>query len=77
MWCGTRPLMEVCPCLFKIVANKEAWIMDYIVDGSGGIYWNIIFYRHFNDWELEVVLNFFHQLYHYMNARFLWKGMIP
>lgn len=47
----------------RIVVNKEAWIMDYLVDEGGGIHWNVIFCHSFNDWEMEMVLYFFHELY--------------
>lgn len=62
-WCNDSSLMVEYPLLFNIAANKDAKVKDYFVGENGQISWNITFIRHFNDWELDRVLNFFQQLY--------------
>lgn len=62
-WCGEGPLRTVFPHLFAIASNKEAWVQDCIDRERGLLHWNVTFFQHFNDWELESGVEFFHTLH--------------
>jgi hypothetical protein len=61
LWCGETPLKTLFPVLFSCSSNKTAYIeslLSRIVEGEGRV-WNLSFFRDFNDWEMDELLNFF------------------
>lgn len=63
LWCSNSPLMVEFPSLYSITTNKESLVMDCLGGDSGNRHWNVLFVRHFNDWELEEVMAFYQVLY--------------
>jgi hypothetical protein len=63
IWFGDQPLKYAFPPLFSIARYKEAWVMDNFIWRNGSVEWDVIFVRSIQDWELDVVLSFFDQLY--------------
>lgn len=63
VWCSNLPLMREFPLLFSIAVDKDALVSDYLDRVSGNIHWNVIFWRYFNDWEMENVVAFYQVLY--------------
>ena len=60
-WCGDTALMDRFPLLFNCSNNCEATI-DTVLNrpNSGGVgTWNVTFTQGFNDWEVEMVVDFF------------------
>jgi hypothetical protein len=49
--------------LFSIARNKDVRVADNLVVQNGVTQWNVIFTRLVQDWEVEMVLSFFTQLY--------------
>uniref|UniRef100_A0A2N9G2U9 Reverse transcriptase domain-containing protein n=1 Tax=Fagus sylvatica TaxID=28930 RepID=A0A2N9G2U9_FAGSY len=62
-WCGTGSLKDGFPELFRIARNKEALVWDHIRYQNGGVYWDLNFTRHAQDWELEAIFSFMELLY--------------
>jgi len=56
-------LKEVFPELFSIARCKEAWVVDNLLSSNGVIQWNVSFVRSVQDWEVDLVLEFFEVLY--------------
>uniref|UniRef100_A0A2N9H3D8 Reverse transcriptase domain-containing protein n=1 Tax=Fagus sylvatica TaxID=28930 RepID=A0A2N9H3D8_FAGSY len=66
-WCGDTSLMVLFPILFTCSANREATIAEVLSgpDSAGVREWNVTFVRDFNDWEVDVVAEFFQFLHSY------------
>ena len=62
-WCGSGPLKQTIPELFRLACNKEAYIGDYIVHRNGSIHWDLDFTHLVQDWELESVSTILDLLY--------------
>jgi exonuclease III len=62
-WCGSQPLKQTFPSLFRIARYKEAWVKDNFVWRNGVVEWNVFFVRDIQDWEMEVISPFFEVLY--------------
>jgi hypothetical protein len=63
-WCGDLALKDRFPLLFTCSSNQGA-TLDTVLrrSASGGVgEWNVTFTRSFNDWEVEMVVEFFHVL---------------
>ncbi|KAF5457277.1 hypothetical protein F2P56_021390, partial [Juglans regia] len=54
VWCGDQTLEMVFPALYRIAANREVAVADVQLFSHGSHQWNIIFYRDFHDWELDM-----------------------
>jgi hypothetical protein len=79
IWCGTCSLKEGFPELFRIARNKEALVRDHIRYQNGGVFWDLNFTRHAQDWELEAVFSFMELLYSSLakghgEDRMCWRG---
>jgi hypothetical protein len=77
-WCGDRSLEQCFPALFSIARNKDATVEDNLVVHNGAIQWNVLFTRHIQDWELDMVISFFDRLYssstrHGEGDRLVWN----
>ena len=58
-WCGDMPLCEAFPFLFALACSKRGKV-DEVWDLSRGEgAWMPIFVIPFNDWELDIVQNYF------------------
>ncbi len=62
-WCGDAPLKEVFPDLFECASCRDASIESVPIWQAGGVEWNVTFVRHFNDWEMPMVVSFLDFLY--------------
>uniref|UniRef100_A0A2N9EED7 Reverse transcriptase zinc-binding domain-containing protein n=1 Tax=Fagus sylvatica TaxID=28930 RepID=A0A2N9EED7_FAGSY len=64
-WCGGTSLMVLFPNLFTCSSNREATIANVLTspDSRGVREWNVTFVRDFNDWEVDLVAEFFHFLH--------------
>uniref|UniRef100_A0A2N9FG93 Reverse transcriptase zinc-binding domain-containing protein n=1 Tax=Fagus sylvatica TaxID=28930 RepID=A0A2N9FG93_FAGSY len=64
-WCVDTSLMVLFPTLFTCSSNREATIADVLtgLDSRGVREWNVTFVRDFNDWEVDVVAEFFQFLH--------------
>jgi hypothetical protein len=51
------------PTLFSIAQQPDAWVADHMQYQDGRLQWDVIFTRPVQDWEMEMVLSFFEQLY--------------
>ena len=63
-WCGDLPLQLAFPILYTFAANKEAFIESSLlcqVEGNRRT-WDVRFIPSPNDWEAEVVVDFFRVL---------------
>jgi hypothetical protein len=67
-WCGDTSLMVLFPTLFICFSNREATIAEVFsgLDSRGVREWNVTFVRDFNDWEVDVVVEFFQFLHSHM-----------
>jgi hypothetical protein len=67
-WCGDTSLMVLFPTLFTCSSNREATIAEVLSgpDSRGVWEWNVTFVRDFNDWEVDVVAEFFQFLHSHM-----------
>jgi hypothetical protein len=79
IWCGTCRLKEGFPELFRIARNKEALVRDHVRYQNGGVFWDLNFTRHAQDWELEAVFSFVELLYSssakgHGEDRMCWRG---
>lgn len=39
---------------YCIAQNKDAFVVNYMSWNDGVLYWDILFTRFFNDWELKI-----------------------
>jgi hypothetical protein len=64
-WCGDATLMALLPNLFAYSSNREATIDNDLTstDFRGVREWNVTFVRDFNDWGVDVVVEFFQFLH--------------
>ena len=60
-WCGNTALMDRFPNLYTCSSHREVTIDSVMLRPvAGGLCeWNVTFVRDFNDWEIEVVVEFF------------------
>jgi hypothetical protein len=77
-WCRDRSLKQCFPVLFSIVRNKDAMVANNLVVQNGVIQLNVIFTHPVPEWEMEMVLSFFAQLYsisirHGEDDRLVWS----
>ena len=58
--CNDQPLKEAYLDLYDIVIDKEALVESYLVRQAVGErrIWDVRFFCDFNDWELEIVVDF-------------------
>jgi len=63
LWCGDRPLKLCFSTLYTIARSPDAWVVDNLSMVGGVTHWNVLFTRNAQDWELEMVMSFFEQLY--------------
>ena len=68
-WCVEVSLEEAFPRLYSLASSKDAWVAQ-LWDQSGNLgYWNPIFTRLNNDWEMEEVKTFFSRLHSHVLRR--------
>ena len=79
-WCGDMALMDRFPSLYACSTQREVTIASVLMrsDVGGPCEWNVTFGRDFNDWELDLVVEFF-QLLASNNSKegtdgLRWKG---
>uniref|UniRef100_A0A2N9EL19 Reverse transcriptase domain-containing protein n=1 Tax=Fagus sylvatica TaxID=28930 RepID=A0A2N9EL19_FAGSY len=67
-WCGDTSLMVLFPTLFTCSSNRDATIAEVLSgpNSRGVREWNVTFVRDFNDWEVDVVAEFFQFLHSHM-----------
>ena len=67
-WCGDLSLQQAFPVLYNFAANREASVKSSLVcQGAGdGRTWDVHFNRGPNDWEADVVVDFFRLLAAYL-----------
>ena len=58
-WCGDKPLCDAFPSLFALACSKRAKVAEVWDLSRGEGAWMPTFVRPFNDWELDIVQNFF------------------
>jgi hypothetical protein len=63
LWCGNRPLKLCYPDLYFIACFSDAWVVDNLSVVGGVAHWNVLFTRYAQDWEVEMVIAFYEQLY--------------
>jgi hypothetical protein len=51
------------PTLYTIARSHDAWVVDNLSMVGGVAHLNVLFTRNAQDWELEMVMSFFDQLY--------------
>ena len=63
-WCGDLPLLLAFPTLYNFAANKEASVESSLIcqGARDRRTWDVHFIRDPNDWEADVVDDFFHFL---------------
>ena len=62
-WCGTGPLKQTYPELFRLAWNKDAFIGDYMEHRNGSFHWQLQLTRSLQDWEVESISSFLDLLY--------------
>lgn len=62
-WCGEQPLQHAFSRLFSLAQNKKAVVTDCMGWNVDQIHWDIIFHRALQDWELDLLAEFFTLLY--------------
>jgi hypothetical protein len=67
-WCGDTSLMVLFPTLFTCSSNRDATIAEVLSrpNSRGVREWNVTFVQDFNDWEVDVVAEFFQFLHSHM-----------
>jgi hypothetical protein len=63
LWCGEVIFKDFFLALFCIARIKEAFVVDYLSWNAGVLYWDILFTRSVNDWELGMLQSFLGLLY--------------
>ena len=63
-WCGDMALMDRFPSLYACSTHRDVTIASVLMrpDAGGPCEWNVTFGRDFNDWELDLVVEFFQLL---------------
>jgi hypothetical protein len=63
-WCGYMALMDRFPTLYACSTHREVTIASVLTRPVAGrpCEWNVTFGRDFNDWELDLVVEFFQLL---------------
>lgn len=64
------------PCMMTL--SKQAWVTNLLEDLGVADQWNLCFYQHFHDWELDIVETLFSRLLVILvrreeNDRVIWK----
>uniref|UniRef100_A0A2N9FWK9 Reverse transcriptase domain-containing protein n=1 Tax=Fagus sylvatica TaxID=28930 RepID=A0A2N9FWK9_FAGSY len=72
IWCGTCSLNDGFPELYRLVRNKEAFVMDHLHYHNERVSWVLNFTRHVQDWELEAVSSFLSSLFEFSSRP--WGG---
>jgi len=49
--------------LYSIACFPNAWVVDNLSVVGGVAQWNVLFTRYAQDWEVEMVMSFYEQLY--------------
>ena len=49
--------------LFWLAVNKDKWVFDAWEEGGEVGNWNLLFSRHFNDWEMKEEEDLFRKLH--------------
>jgi hypothetical protein len=64
-WCGDTSLMALFPTLFTCSSNRDTTIVNVLTSpNSRGVQeWNVTFVRDINNWEVNVVVEFFQFLH--------------
>ena len=62
-WCGEDSLDEAFPRLYYLASSKDAWVAQLWDQSRNLGYWNPVFTRLNNDWEMEEVESFFSRLH--------------
>jgi hypothetical protein len=62
-WCGTGPLKQTYPELYRLARNKDAFIGDYMEHRNGSIHWQLQLTCSVQDWEVESISSFLDLLY--------------
>jgi hypothetical protein len=55
-----------------IARSPDAWVVDNLSVVGGVVHWNVLFTRYAQDWEVEMVMSFFDQLY----STRVWHGEV-
>jgi hypothetical protein len=63
LWCGNMPLKLCYPALYTIARFPNAWVVDNLSVVGVVSQWNVLFTRYAQDWEVEMVMSFYEQLY--------------
>jgi len=63
LWCGYKPLKLCYPALYCIGRSPDAWVVDDLSVVGCVVHWNVLFTRYGQDWEVEIVMSFYEQLY--------------
>ena len=61
-WFGALPFCVSFPSLFALAVSKDAWVNDVWSSTNGGGSWSLLFFRPFNDWEVDEVDRFLSSL---------------
>ena len=63
-WCGDRALLDRFPTLYACSSQREVTIDSVLMRPAAGgpCEWNVTFGRDFNDWEIDLVVDFFQLL---------------
>ena len=64
-WCGDQPLRDSFPDLFRLARVLNASVADHLQLLGSSHHWDVVFSRHAQDWELEIVSTFMELLYSY------------
>uniref|UniRef100_A0A7N2RE56 TFIIS N-terminal domain-containing protein n=1 Tax=Quercus lobata TaxID=97700 RepID=A0A7N2RE56_QUELO len=62
-WCGTSPLADHYPDLYRICCNKEASVADLMRFTNGVLHWDFQFCREVHNHELEAFRSFINSIY--------------
>lgn len=54
-WCVNAPLCAFFPDIFEIARDKDVIVAGAWSRSGAGGYWDILFLRSFNDWEVDSV----------------------
>ena len=64
-WCGDQPLQDNFPDLFRLARVPDASVANHLQLLGSSHHWDVVFSRHAQDWELEIVSTFMELLYSY------------
>jgi hypothetical protein len=51
------------PALYCIARSPNAWVVDNLPVVGGVVHWNVLFMSYAQDWEVEMMMSFYEQLY--------------